>query len=132
MLRRTLTVFALTLGIAFSLPALAADGHGHRHGYQPMHAGIVAEVGDNSYELVARADSLTLYIFDHGKPVATEGAQAEIVLHGSSEKIVVPLQSAGENRMTAKGDFKVGVGVRAALTVRLAGKAGATATFRLK
>lgn len=133
MLRRISSIFALTLGMACYLPVLAADSHGHQHEHQPRHGGIVSEVGEYNYELVARADALTLHVSDHdGKPVATQGAQGEVVLHGGSGKIAVPLQAAGENRMTAKGSFKVGVGVRAALKVTLAGKAETRATFRLK
>lgn len=42
------------------------------------------------------------------------------------------LEAAGENRMAAKGSFKVGVGVRAALAITLPGKPEAKATFNLK
>lgn len=133
MLHRISSIFALALGITFSLSSLAADSHGHQHEHQPRHGGIVSEVGENNYELVARADSLTLHVADHdGKPVATQGARAEVVLHGGSGKIAVPLQPAGENRMTAQGSYKVGVGVRAALKVTLPGRAETRATFRLK
>lgn len=108
----------------------AHAGSGHDHG--PKHGGIVRETGAISYELVARADTLTLHVSDHGKPISTQGAKAEVTLHAGNDKIVVVLEPAGDSRMGAKGAFKTGVGVRAALRVTLAGKPEATATFNLK
>lgn len=116
---------------ALSLAAAPVfSGAGHDHG--PKHGGIAREVRSITYELVARSDALTLYVSDHGKAVSTEGAKAEVALYAGSEKTVVKLEPAGENRMTAKGSFKVGVGVRAALSVTLNGKPEARANFNLK
>jgi hypothetical protein len=105
-------------------------GAGHDHG--PKHGGIVRDAGKLTFELVARADVLTLHVTDHDKPVATDGAKAQVTLYGGSEKNVVSLDPAGENRMAAKGSFKVGVGVRAALAITLPGKAEAKVAFNLK
>lgn len=118
-------------GLAAALhvtPALA--GAGHDHG--PKYGGVVREVNSVAYELVARPDSLTLHVSDHGKPVATQGAQAEAVIYAGNDKTTVKLEPAGENRMAAKGSFKVGVGVRVLLTATLPGKPPAKATFKLK
>lgn len=127
-----MNVFVLALSAAATLiataPALA--GAGHDHG--PKFGGVVREMHHVSYELVARPDSLTLHVSDHGKPVATQGAQAEAVVYAGGGKTTVKLEPAGENRMQAKGSFKVGIGVRVALTVTLPGKAPAKATFQLK
>lgn len=109
---------------------LAQAGAGHDHG--PKHGGIVRDAGKLTFELVARADALTLHVTDHGKPLATTGAQAQVTLYGGSEKTVVILEPAGENRMAATGSFKVGVGVRAALAITLPGKPETKATFNLK
>ncbi len=107
-------------------PVFAGAGHGPRHG------GVAREVKSITYELVARPDTLTLHVSDHDKPVSTQGAQAEAVIYAGNDKTTVKLAPAGDNRMTAKGSFKVGVGVRVALTVTLAGKQPARATFNLK
>lgn len=111
-----------------AVPALA--GAGHDHG--PKYGGVVREVNDIAYELVAKPDSLTLYVSDHGKPVTTQGATAEAVLYASSGKTTVKLAPAGENRMLAKGTFKVGVGVRVIVITTLSGRPPAKATFNLK
>jgi len=118
-------------GLAAALnvsPVLA--GAGHDHG--PKHGGVVREVKSVSYELVAKPDSLTLYVSDHGKPISTEGAQAEAVVYAGNDKTTIKLEPAGENRMMAKGTFRVGVGVRVAVTATLAGKQADKATFKLK
>ncbi|MDO9387638.1 MAG: hypothetical protein Q7T65_13140 [Thiobacillus sp.] len=109
-------------------PALA--GAGHDHG--PKYGGVVREVKNVTYELIAKPDSLTLYINDHGKPVSTLGAQADAVIYAGNDKTMVKLDPAGENRMMAKGSFRVGVGVRVALTTILPGNPPAKVTFNLK
>ncbi|MBZ0094209.1 MAG: hypothetical protein K8H75_02360 [Sulfuricella sp.] len=105
-------------------------GAGHDHG--PKYGGMAREVGSVTYELVAKADSLTLYVSDHGKPIQTQGAKAEATVYAGSNKTTVVLEPAGDNRMTAKGSFKVGVGVRVVLRATLAGKSEAKANFNLK
>lgn len=115
------TLFAAT-------PALA--GAGHDHG--PKYGGVVRELHNVAYELVAKTDSLTLYVSDHGKPISTQGASAEAVIYGGNGKTTVKLEPAGDNRMVAKGSFKVGVGVRVVLTTSLSGKTPARTTFNLK
>ncbi|MBI4755693.1 MAG: hypothetical protein HY778_09825 [Betaproteobacteria bacterium] len=121
----TATSMAATLNIS---PAIA--GAGHDHG--PKYGGVVRELHNVAYELVAKPDSLTLYVSNHGKPVATQGATAEAVIHAGNDKTSVLLEPAGDNRMLAKGQFKVGVGVRVMVTTTLAGMPAAKATFKLK
>lgn len=118
---------ASSLAVALSVPPAFADaGHG------PQHGGVVRELHNVSYELVATPDSLTLHLSDHGKPVATKGGKAEAVIYAGNQKTTATLEPAGENLMVAKGNFKVGVGVRVVLTTTLPGKTPAKATFNLK
>lgn len=124
---------ALALASLGVTPVLAGgDGHGHEHGQQPMYGGVLATASDVNYELVAKADSLTLYVVDHGKPVLTAGAKGSATLHAGSEKTTVALQPAGDNRLIGNGSFKSGVGVRVAATVALPGKPEVKLNFRLK
>lgn len=111
-------------------PSPAFSGAGHDHG--PKYGGVVRELHNVSYELVAKPDSLALYVSDHGKPVRTQGATAEAVVYAGNEKTTVKLNPAGENRMEARGSFRVGVGVRVVLTATLAGKTPAKVVFKLK
>lgn len=112
----------------FAAPVFA--GAGHDHG--PKHGGIAREVGATTYELVAKSDALTLHVSADDKPISTSGAKAEIALYAGNDKTVAVLEPAGDNRMAAKGTFKVGVGTRAALSVTLAGKSEVKTTFNLK
>ena len=126
MKRILLTLCSLTALLA--PPAHA--GAGHDHG--PRHGGIVREVGGITYELVARPDVLTLHVADHGKPVAVTGVRAQLTLYAGNERSVVDLQPAGESRLTASGRFRVGVGVRAGLTVTWPGRPAVQTRFNLK
>ena len=46
--------FAAALSVGFAGTAFAADGHDHGHAHKPLHGGIVTEVKDVDYELVAK------------------------------------------------------------------------------
>lgn len=121
-----------SLAVATSLFVSAAAFAGSGHGHGPQYGGVVREMHHITYELVAKPDSLTLYVSDHGKPVATQGASAEAVIYAGSGKTMAKLEPAGDNRMVAKGSFKVGLGVRVVLNMTLLGKPPVKATFNLK
>lgn len=125
---KTLPLVLLCASCLFGTGALA--GAGHDHGAK--HGGMVRDAGTLTFELVAKSDVLTLHVTDHGKPVATAGGKAQVTLHSGAGKTDAVLEPVGENRMAAKGSFKVGVGVRAALTVELPGSPAAKANFNLK
>ena len=134
MLRNVITTTRITLAclaLGIACIAAAADKHGHDHD-KPLHGDIIAEAAGLELELVAKADSLTLYVVDDGKPVATVGARGTATVVGGSEKITATFEPAGENKLVAKGSFKMGVGVRVAVAVTLAGKPEAKLNFRLK
>jgi hypothetical protein len=123
----------------FSVAALAVlaqtsafAGEGHKHDAPPPHGGQYVEVGAIGLELVAKADSLTLYLNENDKPTPSAGAKASATITSGSSKTTASFEPAGENRMVAKGDFKVGVGVRVAVTATLPGKGETKANFRLK
>ena len=122
------TTFALMLmasGIVF-----AADKHEHGHEDKPLHGGLVTEIKDMDYELVAKPDVLQLYVRDHGKPVDVSKATAKITLLSGSDKQEVELKPSAD-RLEAKGSFKVTPGTKVVAQVNLASKA-ATARFVLK
>jgi hypothetical protein len=123
------TLFALLCSTALFVPPTFA-GAGHDHG--PKHGGIVHEVGDIAGELVVKADTMTLHLFDHDKPLPSAGAKAEATVHAGSAKTTVSLTPAGDNRLLAQGSFKTGVGVRVAVVVSLPDKREAKLNFRLK
>jgi len=122
------TTFALMLmasGVVF-----AADKHDHGHEDKPLHGGLVTEIKDVDYELVAKPDVLQLYVRDHGKPVDVSRATAKITLLSGSDKQEIDLKPSGD-KLEAKGSFKVAPGTKVVAQVNLASKA-ATARFVLK
>ena len=112
-----------------SAPATFA---GAGHDLTPKHGGTVVEVKEVIYELVATSEALSLYLDDHGQKIDTTGATAKVTLLNGTEKSEAPLAPAGDNKLEAKGTFKVTSGTKAVAVVTLAGKAPATARFAIK
>lgn len=106
--------------------AMAASSHDHK----PKHGGIVVEVKDADFELVAKQDTLQLYVREHDKPKGVGKMTAKITLLVGTEKQEVELKPAGD-KLEAKGSFKVPPGTKAVALVNIDGKT-ATARFVLK
>ena len=122
----------LLAAFAFSMSGLAfaAGGHEHGHAHQPRHGGVVSEVKDMDYELVAKPDLIQLHLRDHGKPVDVSKTNAKLTILVGADKQEVELSPAGQH-LEAKGSFKVNNGKVLAL-VSFPGKAPATVRFVLK
>jgi hypothetical protein len=133
---KTVSFIATTLtAVALALPgtSLAADDHKghdhedkqgaqHAHDAKPAHGGVVSVVKDVNYELVAKPDTMTLYITDHGNPVDTKNASATLTLLSASGKSEVKLTPAGSNMLQAKGNVQVDKGAKAVALVKTGGK----------
>jgi hypothetical protein len=126
----------------FASSAMAADDHkGHDHGgkntsahaddVKPVHGGVVTVVKDVNYELVIKSDTIFLYVTDHGKPVALKGASGKLTLLTAANKMDIVL-SAANDRLEAKGDFKLAPGTKAMAVVKMAEGAATTVRFTLK
>lgn len=121
-----LTVLALsTAGVSF-----AADKHDHGHEHKPLHGGVVVEVKDMDYELVAKPDALQLYLRDHGKPADISKFSAKLTLLTGTEKQEVELKPAGD-KLEAKGSFKTATNTKVVAVISTSGKSS-TARFVLK
>jgi len=117
-----------TLALAATGAAFAAENHGHDP--KPLHAGVVVEVKDIEYELLAKPDSMQLYLRDHGKPIDVSKATAKVTLLTGMEKQEVDLKPAGD-KLEAKGSFKIATNTKVIALVSQAGKSS-TARFVLK
>lgn len=120
---------AATLTLATTAFA-ASDKHDHAHEHTPLHGGVVVEVKDVDYELVAKPTVIQLHLRDHGKPADVSKASAKLTLLTGTEKQEVELKPAGD-RLEATGSFKVGPGSKAVAVVTVAGKPS-TVRFVLK
>ena len=123
---KTQALFAsITLALAGS--AFAA---GDKHDHKPLHGGVVVEVKDMDFELVANPTVVQLHLRDHGKAADLSKATAKLTLLTGAEKQEVELKPAGD-KLEATGSFKVGPGTKAVAIVTVAGKPS-TARFTLK
>lgn len=120
----------VALMISMTGAAIAADKRGHADDHKPLFGGVVVEGKEMDYELVAKPDTLRLYLRDHGKPKSVDKVTAKITLLAGAEKQDVELKPAGD-KLEAKGSFKVAPGTKAVAVINIGGKA-LTARFVLK
>lgn len=120
----------ITLALAGSAFA-AGDKHDHAHEHKPLHGGVVVEVKDIDYELVAKPTVIQLHLRDHGKPADVSKASARLTLLSGAEKQEVELKLAGD-KLEAAGTFKVGPGTKVVALVTIASKPAGTVRFVLK
>ena len=83
-----------------------AEAHGDA---KPQHGGILQVANDLSFELVAQADGATIYLMDHGKPMASKGITGKLTVLQGSNKIEVDIKEAGDNTLRVLG-VKLGKG----------------------
>ena len=124
---------ALLAAIALVLAGstFAASGkHDHAHGHKAQHGGVVVEVRDMNYELVAKPTVIEIHVRDHGKAADISKATARVTLLTGSDKQEVELKPAGD-KLEATGSFKVGPGTKAVAVVTVGGRP-ATARFTMK
>ncbi len=120
-----------TMALTLATSAFAAgEKHDHAHEHKPLHGGVVVEVKDIDYELVAKPTVIQLHLRDHGKPADVSKATAKVTMLSGTEKQEVELKPAGD-KLEASGNFKVGAGTKAVAVVSVAGKA-ATVRFSIK
>ncbi len=94
--------------------------------FKPKYGGVVQEVSEIQYEVVAKADSVAIYVEDHGKKVDVKGATAKVSFLNGAEKSEATLTPAGENKLEAKGTFNVKSGTKVTAVVAMAGKPAKT------
>lgn len=120
-----------TIALTLATTAFAAgEKHEHAHEHKPLHGGVVVEVKDIDYELVAKPTMIQLHLRDHGKPADVSKATAKVTMLSGTEKQEVELKPAGD-KLEATGNFKVGAGTKAVAVVTVAGKP-ATVRFTIK
>lgn len=137
-----LSISAFAVAVTAGAPAApAADDHkndkkgAHKHdekAHAGHHGGVVAMAGHTEYELVAKPDVLTIYVSEEEKPVATKGASGTLTLLAGKDKANATLVPAGDNRLEAKGTFKVAPGTRVVATINLPGHKPEQVRFTLK
>ncbi len=125
-MKQALSILALTS--ILTLPAIV-QAHGD---VEPKHGGVVAIVKDIDYELVAKPNTVTIYVEDHGKSVDTKTATAKVTMLTGSQKSEVRLTPAGDNKLEAKGKFDAKDGTKVIAIITFAGKPATTVRFEIK
>lgn len=111
---------------------VAVSGKAVAHGEKPRHGGIVQVASDLSFELVNKDGKATIYVEDHGKPVATVNASGKLTVLNGAEKTEVPLEPAADNTLVAKGAAKLVKGTKAIAAVTFADKKTVNVRFAVK
>ena len=105
-----------------------AEAHGDA---KPMHGGIVQKANDLSFELVAQADGLTIYLMDHGKPMASKGITGKLTVLQGSNKTEADIKEAGDNTLRVLG-VKLGKGDKLVAALSNVGGKSMTVRFTIK
>lgn len=103
------------LAVVLGTSAMVANG-ALAHGEKPKHGGIIQVSSDIAFELVAKGDVATIYVEDHGKPLATAGMSGKLTVLNGAEKSEAQLKPAGDNRLEAPG-MKLVKGAKAVASV---------------
>src|SRR4029079_17786181 len=103
---RTIPAFlGLVLSLALASPAFAHSDSKWIKGPQGGHI-IDAGGGKQHWELVANGGELTLYVLDSAEtPLKTEGGSGKGQVLVGGKTYDVDFKPAGDNTMTASGDF---------------------------
>ena len=128
--RTSLVGVALFVSVSALAPAAEhAPEHGHN---RALHGGVAVEVRDMDFEMVGAGDAITIYVRDHNKPVSTAKATGKVTVLSGTEKSEAPLVPAGENKLTAKGAFRMTKGTKVVALVELPGKKPFNVRFAVK
>jgi hypothetical protein len=118
---------ALVLGAC----ALALNTASAHTGDKSKHGGIVQGASDLSFELVPQDDGATLYVEDHGKPLATQGMSGKLTVLQGKDKSEAELKPVGDNKLEARG-VKLAKGAKAVAALTTPNKKAVTVRFTVK
>lgn len=116
---------SLLAASAFCMPLMAAEDH------KPKHGGVVVETKAGDLELVAKPDLMVIHVSDHGKAMKLTSAAGKVTVFNGNEKTDAALTLAND-KLEAKGSFKVSPGTKVLAEVSLNGKPAVAARFTLK
>lgn len=87
------------------------------------HGGQLRMVQQYHYELVVKANEVSVYVTDHGgKKFDTRGATGTATLLSGKSKASVKLMPAGDNQMKGSGKFELAPDMKVVVSIALAGQ----------
>lgn len=94
------------------------------------HGGQLRMAGMYHYELVVKANEVTVYLTDHaGANVAAKGASGTATVLSGKDKASVKLQPAGDNMLKGAGKFSLAPDMKVVVSITLPGQAAEQARF---
>ena len=124
-----LKLFLLTLPLILSQGALAHTDE-YLDTQTAPHGGQMRMVQQYHYELVVKADEVSVYITDHGgKKFDTRGATGTATLLSGKHKTSVKLTPAGDNQMKSSGKFQLAPDMKVVVSIALAGQTALQGRF---
>jgi hypothetical protein len=124
MIKMLVTTIALGASVLAFNPALA-------HTDEAKHGGVVQSAGDLSFELVPKGGVATIYVNDHGKPIATSGMTGKLIVLNGADQSEATLTPAGDNRLEAQG-VKLEKGAKAVASITTPKKKVVTVRFAVR
>jgi uncharacterized Zn-binding protein involved in type VI secretion len=124
-MKKLIALMAMAVSVITSGNVLA-------HGDKPQHGGVVSSANDLSFELVNSDGKAVVYVTDHGHPFDTAGATGKLTVLNGGKKSEVPLEAAGNNTLTTKGEAKMARGSKAVAAVTFADKTTVNVRFSVK
>lgn len=124
------TLFGIAVA-ACGIGAHAADPHKHDE-IKPKHGGLVKEVNDVQYEVVAKPGAIVVFVEDHGRKIETRGMTGKVSVRKGAERAEAPLAPAGENRLEARLNAQPAAGAVVIVQVTRPGKNEDTFRVTLK
>lgn len=96
--KNLLTAASILLALSAPAAVLAHADHG-----KPQYGGVVVEAGEAQFEIVSRDGNVVVHASHHGTPLTMAGASGKLSVLDGARKTEIPLQAAGENRVTGAG-----------------------------
>lgn len=94
------------------------------------HGGQLRMVQQYHYELVVKANEVSVYVTDHdGKKFDTRGATGTATLLSGKSKASVKLTPAGDNQMKGSGKFELAPDMKVVVSIALAGQTALQGRF---
>ncbi len=121
-------LIAVTGLVLAGLSINPAQAHGDA---KPIHGGIVQKVNDVGFELVLQAEGATIYLMDHGKPMASKGITGKLTVLQGSNKTEADIKEAGDNTLRILG-VNLGKGDKLVAALSNVGGKSITVRFTIK
>lgn len=121
------SILALTMLVS---PGAFAHGDEQHDNPTAQHGGQISRVQQYQYELVVKADEVSVYVTDRdGKKIDARGATGTATLLSGKSKANVKLMPAGDNQMKGSGKFELAPDMKAVVSIALAGQAAIQSRF---